>query len=81
MATVASHTDISAELAEGIRAYDLRIAPLLGRTVTVRTPDGKMHTGVFGEAAKCQPIVTQTDGRRFVVSSDELDRLVVEVAS
>jgi hypothetical protein len=80
MANVAD-INISDELRAGIAAYELRIAPLLGRVVTVRTPDGLEHTGTFGEAAKCQPIVTQADGRRFAVSVAELDRLTAEVAS
>jgi hypothetical protein len=77
MTNVANDKDgISGELAAGIEAYDARIAPLLGRIVTIRTPDGQSHTGTLGEAAKCQPIVTQQDGKRFLIPHQELDRLV-----
>lgn len=72
---------ISGELAEGIRRYEVRVAPLLGRTVETHTPDGKTHVGVFGELAKGQPVVTRADGVRISVSVPELDRLVAEASS
>ena len=74
-------TGISDELAQGIKAHNKRVAPLVGKRVAIVTPDGKQHTGVFGGAAECQPVVTRDDGRRFAVSAEELDRLVAEVAS
>lgn len=73
--------NISGELAEGIKAYDVRIAPLLGQRVQIKTRDGKVHVGRFGEVAKCQPIVTDDAGKRFAVPLSELDRLVAEVSS
>lgn len=45
---------ISPELAAGIERYKARVAPLLGRTVTITTPDGVTHTGTFGDASECQ---------------------------
>lgn len=57
---------VSDELAAGIAAYRARMTPLWGTIQTVRTPDGRTHTGVLRDtAAGCQPHVVDDQGRRW----------------
>jgi hypothetical protein len=62
---------ISDELKAGIEAYYRRIDALggFGSRVSARAIGtmGRTVTGTLGERVACQPYVTTSDGRRFVI--------------
>jgi len=65
----------SAELVDGIRRYDERIASLggYGATITVRTRDGETLTGELTERGfgGCQPGIRTPDGKRRAIQLDD----------
>lgn len=65
----------SAELVDGIRRYDARIASLggYGAAITARTRTGEMLTGRLIERGfgGCQPGIRTSDGKSHPIQLDE----------
>lgn len=67
--------DVSDDLAQGIARHNARIAPLLGRSVSVTMPNGVVVIGVLSDDNHNTQITT-AEGRRYRVWGDALEGLL-----